>query len=141
MLGEYDDGLSEAGIRGRASHITDGTATEEGAVELIAEAARQCASGKVTPQMCEYLAEAFQAWINRKRQLNPTPDGKRRDFANVRVATLDKAFGLQRSTSGQPPIDNETLCEVAIEVWQKILEGESAKDAIAFVASRRRRRK
>ena len=135
------DGLSEAGIRGRASQIADGTASLEDATELIAEAARQCASGRVTSEMCQYLADSFQCWISRKRLLNPTLDGNGRSFGHVRVATLDKAFGLQRATSGQPPIDNDTLCEVAAEVWKCVLTGKSPTDAIAIVASQRRRRR
>jgi hypothetical protein len=133
-----DEELGPGNISYIASTVRDGTSTPDEAKRLLAEFVRQATGGDVEPQLIEHVRDCFAAYIARKRRLMPAPEVGRPGMTLVKIATLEKAFGLIRHTSGRPVIDRDTHCVVAMEVLKRLLVGETLEVASEVVAADRR---
>jgi hypothetical protein len=121
-----------------ASKVADGTASPEEARRLLSEFVRQADVGNVSPHMINHLRACIAAFLDGKKALLPATDTGRP--VGVLIETLEKAFGLTRASSGQPPIDADTLTMVAVGLLRRRLDKESHQDALANVAADRRQR-
>jgi hypothetical protein len=106
--------------------------------QLLEEFVKQADAGKVMPRMLQHMHACVAAYLAGKRTLLPAPKVGRYKPYGVTIATLDKAFGLKRATSGAPPVDDDTLTEVAVQVLQRRIAGASLETASGAVAEYRK---
>ena len=123
-----------------ASCVADGTATPEDARRLLQEFVRQAGKGKVSARMIEHFAACIGAYLEGKKRLLPAANAGRLEPLGVPIQTLEKAFGLKRIAPGQPRTDEDTLAEVAMQVLELLLAGDSVQEACGKVADRRKSR-
>jgi hypothetical protein len=131
---EDKEPLSPADIHWRASCVADGSAPPESARELIAEFVRQSRSGRIEPRLIEHVSDCFAVFLAGERKLIPSLQAGINCAKPVSIKTLEKAFGLTRVTRGQPAIDEDTQCAVAMEVLDRMLLGDTLEVASEFVA-------
>jgi hypothetical protein len=121
-----------------ASIVADGTATKDDATRLLVEFVRQANAGQVSPRMIEHLRDCFAAFLVGKKRILPSRDAGRDAIVSVPIKSMEKAFGLVRISSGQPPIDADTLTEAAADLLEQRVAGTSHQDALANVAENRK---
>jgi hypothetical protein len=132
--------LSGGDIHWRAERVADGTGTPEEARELIAEFVRQARASRLEPRLIEHFSDCFAAFLAGERHLLPVPEAGRFAPTPVPIQSLEKAFGLTRTTRGRPSTDRETRCAVAMAVLGRMLSGETLEVAAEMVASERRQK-
>jgi hypothetical protein len=133
-----DDDLGPGQANWLASVVADGTAKPEEARQLIEAFVRQVDAGKLDPTLVAHVRDCFAAFLAGKKTLHPAASAGRASSVNVRIQTLEKAFGLTRVTRGQPPLDDDVLIEAAAELLEERLAGRSHQDALANVEESRR---
>lgn len=133
-----EESLSPAEISWLASIVADGSAKPDEARRLIQEFVRQARTAAIDPRLIGHLQDCFAAFLTGKKELLPSPEAGRNVSVIVKVKTLEKAFGLTRAMSGQPPIDSDTLCAVAMELLEQRLAGVSHQTALTNVAEDRK---
>ena len=136
-----DTRLSPASINYLVSIVADGTATPEEARELLVEFVRRSSTNQqIDRRLIEHLSICISAFLDGRKLLDPAPRvGRDRPFG-VPITSMEKAFGLRRVGPGGPRTDPDTLAEVAMEVLDRRLRGESFQDAAVAVADDRKAR-
>jgi hypothetical protein len=124
---DADKPLPDSEIERLARRVADGTATPDQAQRLLIEVVRYHEHGAhAPPLLIEHVADCLAVYLRGKRKF-------RRDTLPVR--SLEKAFGLvPLRPVGKPRIDEGTHLDVAINVLEIRLRGQSLEDAAAAVA-------
>jgi hypothetical protein len=121
-----------------AGRVADGTATKDQARKLLTEFVRGYEHGTLPRErLIAHVARCFAVYLNGERRLDPVQGAK--SVRNVAVLTLDQAFGLVRKGRGQPPIDREIRCQVAMSVLIGRIAGRSLESVAQMVAEHRSR--
>lgn len=134
----HDDAASPSGVNLLACSVADGTASPEDAKQLLSVFVEQMQKRNVSERMLEHMRDCITAYLDGVKAVLPDPESGRRTVQKFQTPTLDKAFGVKRLTSGQPRIDRDTHCAVAMEVLQAMLDGESSDQAARTVATYRK---
>ncbi len=137
---DADDAQTPAGISWLCSLVADGTASREEGRLLIETFVRQSDFGSVSQELIAHVRDCFAAFLAGEKLLNPAPESGRATPLKVPIPTLDKAFGLVRATRGQPPVDRDTHCVVAMNVLRRLLQGETVEVATELIAADRKNR-
>jgi hypothetical protein len=139
-MNDQPEPLGPGQLHWLASTVEDGTAAPDEARALLEEFVRQVDAGQLTPRMVQHMRDCTAAFLAKKKVLAPAPRAGRQTPVGVPVPSMEKAFGLRRVTSGAPPIDADSLAEVAMEILERRLAGKSFEEATAAVADDRRLR-
>lgn len=135
-----EEALGPAGINLLASNVADGTASPDEAGRLLVEFVRQADAGSVHPLLIAHLRACIGAYLKRRKVLDPAPGHGRDKPYGVPIPSMEKAFGLTRVAPGGPRTDAQTQIEVAAEVVERCLAGDSLNNAIAAVSVDRKAR-
>jgi hypothetical protein len=135
---DVSESIGPGQIHWLASIVEDGTATPDDARGLLTEFVRQVDAGKVCTRMLQHMRDCTAAFLAGKKTLMPAPRAGRQKPVGVPIPSMEKAFGLKRVTAGAPPIDGDTLAQVAMQVLERRLAGESLEEATGAVAEDRK---
>ena len=142
------DRLSPPNINYFAIEVARGDATPEDAKRLLREFVRQApvmigylsrARGgdqRGWQYLVEHMAACVGAYLSGRKTLEKRDPGD--DTITIQTKTLDKAFGIVRARAGPPPIDDDTLGEVAGQVLREMLRGASLEGAAHNVGVERK---
>lgn len=135
-----EEELGDGTLSFLASAVADGTATPEGARRLLVHFVREADQGIIRPRMIEHMRDCVRAFLDGRKRLQPSPSTPAGGAAvTIQTRTMEKAFGLTRLGAGQPPTDDDTSLEVAVQVLDMLVTGALLEVASPRLANERQK--